>query len=117
MNDPRKIRQTIQAYAAILLAAAAPSLLATPFDWRVLVSSLIATITALLTNPRLVVGVSSRMPEAGSSAVLPVQTLVQNPTAPVLGVVSTGVDRSEDITGVAKPRIAPPVKPPTDPTA
>lgn len=81
MQDPRVTRQTIQAYLAILLAAAAPSLLATPFDWRVLVGSLVATITALLTNPRLVAGVAARMPAAGSSAVLPVTTLIANPEA------------------------------------
>ena len=112
MKDPRKIRQTIQAYAAVLLAAAAPSLLATPFDWRVLVASLLATIGALLTNPRLVAGVSSHMPEAGSSAVLPVQTLVQNTAAPAYPA-----DAAEDITKtLPKPRLATPIKSPDDPT-
>ena len=35
-------------------------------------------------------------------------------TPPIPGVVATGVDRSEDITGLAKPRLVPPIKPPTD---
>lgn len=36
--------------------------------------------------------------------------------APSSGVVSTGIDRSEDITGVAKPRLVPPAKVPDDTT-
>jgi hypothetical protein len=81
MKDPRIIRQTMQAIAAYLVAAA-PIALATPFDWRALVGALIAVTVALLTNPRLVFGVEGAMPAAGSSAVLPVTTMVQNPAAP-----------------------------------
>jgi hypothetical protein len=37
-------------------------------------------------------------------------------TPPSAGVVSTGIDRSEDITGVARSRLVPPAKVPSDPT-
>ena len=81
MKDPRKIRQAMQAIAAYLVGLTA-SALAVPFDWRALVAAFVAVTVALLTNPRLVPGLEAAMPEAGSSAVLPVTTLVQNPAAP-----------------------------------
>jgi hypothetical protein len=111
MKDPRKIRQTMQAAAAYLVGCSA-ALLATPFDWRALVAAFIAVTVALLTNPRLVGLLDNAMPEAGSSAVLPVQTLVQNPAAPAYPANAT-----EDITKtLPKPRLATPIKSPDDPT-
>ena len=76
MKDPRIVRQTMQAIAALLLAAS-PAIIAQPFDWRVLVAAEIAASVALLTNPRLVAGLESAMPSAGSSAVLPTDTTIK----------------------------------------
>ena len=80
MKDPRIIRQTMQAVAAYIVAAM-PAILAQTFDWRVLAAALAATTVAMLTNPRLVAGLSGAMPDAGSSAVLPVTALIANPSA------------------------------------
>jgi hypothetical protein len=49
----------------------APIAMAVPFDWRALVVATLGGIMTLLTNPRLVPGLSYAMPAAGSSAVLP----------------------------------------------
>ena len=69
MQDTRKIRQTFQTILALAMIVA-PVALAQPFDWRALVVATLGGIMAVLTNPRLVVGLSSAMPLAGS-AILP----------------------------------------------
>ena len=106
MQDPRKIRQTAQTLLALAMIVA-PVALAVPFDWRALVVATLGGIMAILTNPRLVAGLGSQMPEAGSSAVLPVTKLVANPE----GAAPT---QSPNPTPVTIP-IRPPV--PRDPTA
>jgi hypothetical protein len=69
MQDPRKIRQTIQTIVALAMIVS-PVALAQPFDWRALVTATLGGIMAILTNPRLVAGLSGAMPLSGS-AILP----------------------------------------------
>jgi hypothetical protein len=70
MQDPRKIRQTLQTLLALAMIVS-PVALAVPFDWRALVVATLGGIMAILTNPRLVTGLAGVMPDAGSSAVKP----------------------------------------------
>ena len=70
MIDTRKIRQGLQALIGLAVLCEA-ALLAQPFDWRVLVKGLLAGLLLLTTNPRLVPGLASAMPDSGSSAVNP----------------------------------------------
>ena len=101
MKDPRKIRQTMQTILALAMIVS-PVALAIPFDWRALVVATLGGIMAILTNPRLVAGLGSAMPAAGSSAVLSVTTLVQNPAADAIPA------QSPDPTPVTIP-----IRPPT----
>jgi hypothetical protein len=78
MMDPRKIRQAAQTVVGFGMIVA-PVAMAVPFDWRALVTCTLGGVMTLLTNPRLVPGLSSAMPAAGSSAVLPITTLIANP--------------------------------------
>jgi len=104
--------------AAALLVGAAPAIVASPFDWRALVAAEIAVLVALLTNPRLVSGLSSAMPAAGSSAVLPVTTLIANPTN-TAAVIPQAPMQTGDAAGKVMPRqddtpITVPITPPRD---
>jgi hypothetical protein len=102
-NDPRVTRQTTQAIAALLLAAVGPAIIAKPFDWRVLVGSLIATLVALLTNPRLVAGVENVMPAKGSSTYV-VDTAAPAPSPTPTPVTSPQTPRAKD-SGVVEPSV------------
>jgi hypothetical protein len=69
MQDSRQIRQAIQTIVGLAMIVL-PVALAVPFDWRALVTSALGGIMTLLTNPRLVPGLSGVMPTSGSSAAL-----------------------------------------------
>jgi hypothetical protein len=70
MTDSRPIRQTIQAILGLAVACL-PTIVATPFDWRALLTALVGGAVLLVTNPRLVTGLRKGMPIAGSSMVAP----------------------------------------------
>jgi hypothetical protein len=92
MKDPRKIRQTIQAIVSVALIVipwVLPVIEAYP-KLKAL-SSALGVLLALLTNPRLVAVLNAVMPDAGSSAVLPVTTLEPNPAAPLAKTEPTPV--------------------------
>lgn len=69
-NDPRQYRQTAQVILSFLMIIA-PVAIAKPFDWRALLSAALGGLLAVLTNPRLVTGLQSAMPDAGSAAPMP----------------------------------------------
>jgi hypothetical protein len=66
MKDPRQIRQALQTIIGLAMIVL-PVALASPFDWRAVVSATLGGIMTLLTNPRLVPGLASAMPDSGSS--------------------------------------------------
>lgn len=72
MQDPRKVRQTIQAGISIALIAI-PWVVSAIDGYPKLkaLSSALGVVLALLTNPRLVAVLDVAMPAAGSSAAKP----------------------------------------------